>query len=135
MDRTLLGDRKEYPPLLGGELALELDLDVYLIDQAARVLAVSAVFGVRLPVWKVDLHPLQGPTLTLGVHPQGDDLASSQCREEKFIGRRSGILASGTQGFICLKPVSPDEDVFQEVWRRTLNQYIHWQPQLEWWSQ
>jgi hypothetical protein len=28
MDRTLLGYREQYLPLIGGEFALELDLDV-----------------------------------------------------------------------------------------------------------
>jgi hypothetical protein len=50
MDRTLLGYREQYPPLMGAELAPELDLDVYLIDQAAGALSVSAVLGMRLPV-------------------------------------------------------------------------------------
>ena len=116
MDRALLGYRKQGPPLFGRELTVELDLDVDLIDQAARAIAVSAVLGVHLPMCEVELHPLQRPALALGVHPHRDDLASSQCREEKFVGSRGGIPASGAQGLICLKPVSPDRDVFQEVW-------------------
>jgi hypothetical protein len=50
MDWTLLGYRKQCLPLFGRELALELDLDVDLIDQGIRALAVSAVLGMHLAV-------------------------------------------------------------------------------------
>jgi len=116
MDRALLGYRKQCLPLFGRELTQERHFDVDLIDQAARALAVGGVLGVYLPVGEVELHPLQRPALALRVHPQRDHLASSQCREEKFVGSRGGILASGAQGFICLKPVSPHRDVLEEIW-------------------
>jgi len=116
MDRAFLGYRKQHPPLLGRELTLELDLDVDLIDQAARAKAISAVYGVHLPVREVYLHVPQRPAFALGVHPHRDGLASSQCREKKFVGSRGGILASGTQGFVRLKLVAPGRDNLQEVW-------------------
>jgi hypothetical protein len=68
------------------------DIDEWVLFEACR----------QAKAWQ---HPLQRPALALGVHPQCDNLASSQGREQKFVGSRAGILASGAPGFICLNPV------------------------------
>ena len=65
--------------------------------------------------------------LPLGVHPQRDRFAGPQCREQQVVGGRSGILASHAHGFICLKQVSPDGNVLQELRWRALNPYVRCQ--------
>jgi len=103
MYRTFLGDRKQSLPLLIREFTDEPKLDLDAIDETILARAFSGVIRVRLCVRQIDTNTLKRPTLARRIHSQGDREAGAQRSQKELVRTRSAILASGTEGFICLK--------------------------------
>src|SRR5215469_7221715 len=103
MNRTFLGDREQSLPLLLRKLTDEPNLDLDTIDQTVLGSAFGRVFRVHLCMRQVDANTLTRPALARRVHAQRDRYAGSQRSQKELVRTRPAILASGTEGFICLK--------------------------------
>jgi hypothetical protein len=103
MYRAFLGDRKQPLPLILSELTDEPNLDPDTIDQTIRASTFSGVIRVHLCMRQVDANTLERPTLARRIHTQRDRHAGSQRSQQELVRTRPAILASGTEGFICLK--------------------------------
>lgn len=114
---ALVGDDGQLLPLLGGEVAADLDLPVDGVNGARR--PPVAVLRVRPLVAQRDPHVLERDPLPMGIHAQRHRGAGAEARQQQVVRRRPRVAAD-PGGASATKDVTTRGDPLGERCRRVL---------------
>src|SRR5260370_19284565 len=94
MNRAALGHLQEPGALLAGELAVELQLALDMVQLAGPGFAVRAIPGVDTLMTEPDRDVPQRPSLAVGVHAHRNGGAPAHAGQEQVAGRGAAVGAA-----------------------------------------
>lgn len=94
MNRAAFGYVQKPGALVVGELTLELNLALNVVQLAGPRFAVGAVLGVNAPMAQPDRGLTQPPALAVGVHAYRDGGAGAKTGQEQVVGGGATVGAA-----------------------------------------